>query len=403
MRRLPLLLALVLILSGCRSTPPQPTAEANPGEPRVRVRLQSGVSSVKLTADAPPLLATADHPTPRPVVLPEADATLTLAGGRWRLNGVEVGTGDLALFPAAVGTLQIGGKPYRGHLVFVPADANSFDVVNHVDLDGYLKGVVAEELLKTWDPAAYRAQTVAARTYALYEIQSRPPDGRAWDVYDDTRSQVYGGLDAETDKSIDAVERTSGLVLAYGPAGGEKIFKAYFSACCGGVTASAHDVFDDADIPPLSAQSVGTLCAASPTFTWPDVKIDKPELTRRLRAWGRGMGAMAPVDHIDVAAKVLGRPVGFEVVDAKGTRYRLKSDELRTAVNAAAPKGGPTLRSGFCTPVASADAITFTAGHGWGHGVGLCQWGTEARAEQGMAYEAILAAAYPQSKLVRAY
>ena len=395
------LLLLAMLLTGCRSTPAEKPEEAV-GVPLVRVRLMSGVKSVQLAADGPPTISTSDQPAARQVVLPGREATVTLAGGEWQLNGRAVGHGTMTLAPAGVGQLSVGGKPYRGFYVFEPADDSKFDVVNHVSLENYLDGVVAKEMPPGWQPQAYRAQAVAARTYALYEIQSRPPGDRSWDVSDTTASQVYGGIDGETDDAIDAVQNTAGLVLAYGPAGDEKIFKTYFSSCCGGVTASAQDVFDGPDIPPLAAQAVGDLCSISPVYSWPDVKLAKPELTRRLRAWGRGLDKMAPVDRIEVVKRTLGRPVGFVVIDAKGGRFPLKSDEFRTAVNASADRG-PTLRSGFCTPVAGADAITFTDGHGWGHGVGLCQWCAQARAEKGMSFDAILAKTYPQSKLVRAY
>ena len=401
MRCLPLL-TFALLFAGCNASPTPIATVENAGVPLVRVRLLSGVSAVKLAAARPPLLSTTDHPAPRSVVLSGDAATLTRAGGQWRLNGRPVGTGAMTLAPASPGDLTVGGKPYRGFYVFQPTDGETFDVVNHVGLEDYLAGVVPMEMPADWNPQAYRAQAVAARTYALYDIQSRPPSARTWDVYDDTRSQVYGGLGAESDKSRAAVADTAGVVLAYGPAGREKIFKAYFSSCCGGVTAAADEVFDETPIPPLSAQATGDLCAASPVHDWPTVTIPKAELTRRLRASGKGMGKMAAVDHIDVARRDLGRPVNFVVVDAAGETYPLKSDAFRTAVNASAD-GGPTLRSGFCTPVASADAIAFTDGHGWGHGVGLCQWGAQARAEQGAPWDQILAKAYPQSTLVRAY
>ena len=92
--------------------------------------------------------------------------------------------------------------------------------MNHVGLEDYLAGVVPMEMPADWNPQAYRAQAVAARTYALYDIQSRPPSARSWDVYDDTRSQVYGGLGAESDKSRAAVADTAGVVARLRAGGG---------------------------------------------------------------------------------------------------------------------------------------------------------------------------------------
>src|SRR4029453_17087778 len=97
---------------------------------------------------------------------------------------------------------------------FVPGGNGSFDVVNDVDIDGYLKSVVSKELLRHWHDEAYRAQAIVARTYALYEVAGSEGRGR-WDLNDDVRSQVYGGITAESAKSRDAVDATAGVVLAH--------------------------------------------------------------------------------------------------------------------------------------------------------------------------------------------
>ena len=90
------------------------------------------------------------------------------------------------------------------------------------------------------------------------------------------------------------------------------------------------------------------------------------------------------------------------LTDARGARYSLTSEEARWACNADA-NGGPTLLSGFFKPVNEPDAIRFVDGHGFGHGVGLCQWCTSALSDRGMAHEDIVRHAYPNAVLVRAY
>ena len=420
-----LLAVAALLPTGCQS--PTPTQSVDrPGTPQVRVRLLGGATSVTIapaSADAPPPgvagitpalydpAAAADLPpdagdTPvRPIVgMPTTGATLRRSGGAWRLNGVPVGgVGGLAVLPAADGSVLLNGKAYRGAYWCLPAAGDTFDVVNVLGVDAYLKGVIAEELFKDWHPQAYRAQAVAARTYALHQIASRPADRRGrFDVYADTRSQAYGGLAGETAKSVEAVDATAGLVLAHGPAGDEKVFPAYYSACCGGVVAAGSDVFDLPPTPPLSAQSVGDLCAASPTFRWPAVRLTKADLANRLRKFGPNMGKMAAIERVEVeSANRFGRPVRYAVTDARGDRYPIDADRFRTAVNRGAP--GRTLPSGWFAPQTDAAGVTFADGRGFGHGVGLCQYCTQARAAGGMRYEDVLARAYPRSVLVRAY
>ena len=96
-----------------------------------------------------------------------------------------------------------------------------------------------------------------------------------------------------------------------------------------------------------------------------------------------------------------GRPVRFTVTDTNGTKYSLTGEELRWAVNTDAPKDG-TLFSSFIEPADQGAQIKFT-GHGFGHGVGMCQWCAQTRALQGMRHETIVLQAYPGSQLVRAY
>ena len=197
------------------------------------------------------------------------------------------------------------------------------------------------------------------------------------------------------------------MVVAYGDTGRERIFKAYFSSCCGGISQSATDAFGDDYIPPLGDQNVQSLCSASTKFNWGPVVVRKDELTRRFRIFGarreRPEKAMAAVSRIDIqGVNRWGRPTRFIVTDAKGARYSWNSEEIRWAVNTDATKD-TTLPSGFFKVINDQDQVRFVEGHGFGHGVGMCQWCSEARAELGMRHEDIVLAAFQKARLVRAY
>lgn len=361
-----------------------------------------------LSANEPPLVRSAATPDGQRMAFPAGIAVpVGLSGnGGWRIGNITYGSGELTIQPAQVGSVSINGQAYRGNYRLVPVAGGKFDVVNDVHIDDYLKSVVSKELLWNWHEEAYRAQAIVARTYALYEWRTAGT-GRHWDLYPDQRSQVYGGLSAETSKSREAVDYTRGIVVAYGPPGQERIFKAYFSSCCGGVSQSAADAFGDSYVEPLSDQSVNSLCNASPRFNWGPVIVGKDELTRRFRAWGARKGRpekdMAPVSRIDIqATNRWGRPTRFLVTDARGTRYSCTGEELRWAVNTQAQEGS-TLYSSFCKIINSPDSVHFVEGHGWGHGVGLCQWCAQRRAELGMRHEDIVLAAFQKAVLVHAY
>jgi stage II sporulation protein D len=362
-----------------------------------------------ISASEPPTVRTVSDPRPKRLEFPRGTGVpLVLSAGTWQVGDVSLGSGVLTLQPASDGSFHINGQSYRGEYRFVPVEAGKFDVVNHVDIDGYLKSVVSRELLRNWLDETYKAQAIAARTYALYVARTEGV-GRYWDVWPDTRSQVYGGMSAETWRSRNAVEATAGVVLAYGPEGQERIFKAYFSACCGGVSQSAADAFFDPFIEPLSDQNVGSLCNASPRFNWGPVEVRRDELTRRFRLFGqrrnRAEKDMADVVRIETqATNRHGRPIRFTITDAKGNRYSLNGEEMRWAINTDATPHS-SVNSSFFKVLndPDSDTIRFFDGHGWGHAVGLCQWCAQRRAELGTAHEDILMLSYPNAKLMRAY
>ena len=298
------------------------------------------------------------------------------------------------------------GHAFRGHYRFLPKANGKFDVINDVDVDGYLMGVLAEELLKNWHDEAYRAQAIVARTYALYEAGSATSAAR-YDLFADTHSQMYTGIDGETSKSRSAVEATRGMVVAYGPPGQERIFKAYYSSCCGGVSQTAASAFDEPNVDTLIDRNVGQRCSASSKFSWPTIVISKAEITRRLRAWGASVNApekdIADVVRVDVGtANEFGRPSSFYITDVRGMRYRLCSEDFRHAMNTDTGSS-PKLPSTFCRPVNDATSVRFTDGHGLGHGVGMCQWCAEAQAAAGVSHEQIVIDAFPKSVIVRVF
>ena len=376
------------------------------GGPIVRVRLLQDQRQVTLTATRSPTLFP-NSPRAQKLDLPTAAAIpVRMTETGWRVGNEAIdNAGELTLQGDGDGSLAVNGVAYRGRYRFVPVASGNgqFDVVNDVDIDGYLKGVLSRELLANWHEEAYRAQAIVARTYALYQWATIGGRG-TFDVNDDVRSQVYGGMKAETAQSRAAVKATAGVVLAHPTPEGNKIFKAYFSSCCGGITQSAADAFNEPDIPPLSARYVGPLCSVSPHFNWGPVALSKSDLTRRLRTWGQGRGHplkdMADLVAIDVwRPNQYGRPTRFLVTDARGTQYAMAAEEMRWAVNT----GGVVLKSAFFKPINEVDSVRFAEGHGYGHGVGMCQWCAEIQAEDGVRGETIVLRSFPGSKLVRAY
>jgi stage II sporulation protein D len=406
---LSILLLSLFAPAGCRwgGGPSRASLE---GVPVMRVRLITGANEVAVGAMQPAMFRSSGDRQARRLSFPESSTvTVSCAGGQWRVGNVSLPAGELEVVPEVDGTIEIAGRRYHGSYRFVPAGdgGGKFDVVNHVDIESYLQGVLPRELFKDWDEQAYRAQAVVARTYALYERQAERSADRHWDVFADTRSQVYGGIKDETGKGNEAVEATRGIVVAYGPAGGERIFKAYFSACCGGIGQNVTDTMGGNYIPPLGDKNVGALCAISPRYSWAPVTVSKPELTRRVRGWGatrnHPVQRLQALDRLDVAyVNRFGRPVKFMIADANGQQYLLGSEETRWAANYDRGEQ-PQIWSSFFKPVNYPGEVVFSEGRGFGHGVGMCQWCAQSLALQGVPAEDIVRFSYPSAVLVRAY
>ena len=136
-----------------------------------------------------------------------------LDGARWRTWRTLTGNGAFAASGDPVSLVTPSGvKAYRGRLTAVPLSGGRV-TVNTVRLESYLRGVVPLEMPALWSPAAVRSQSVAARTYAAYERAH--PRSSAFDVYDTTASQVYGGVDAEHSASDAAIRATRRQVLEH--------------------------------------------------------------------------------------------------------------------------------------------------------------------------------------------
>jgi stage II sporulation protein D len=139
----------------------------------------------------------------------------------------------------------LGGKgEYRGVLELRPSPSGGLNAINAVQIDDYVRGVVAAEMPSRFPPEALRAQAVAARSYALAETLS---GGEGYNLYDDTRSQVYGGVGAETAASDQATFETSRQVVVYDG----KIATTYFYSTSGGHTENVENVFGGDKVPYL--------------------------------------------------------------------------------------------------------------------------------------------------------
>jgi stage II sporulation protein D len=173
---------------------------------------------------------------------------------------------------AGAGVINIGGLGrYRGALETVVNESGELNVVNALALEQYVKGVIPNESPPSWPMAELKAQAVISRSFAL----TGGVEGDGYDLYSDTRSQVYKGLESEYTTSDEAAEQTAGQVLMYEG----QIAETLFSACSGGKTESMKNVFGTA-VPYLVGvpDPYDELC---PLHEW-TLKFSGPEISEKL-------------------------------------------------------------------------------------------------------------------------
>lgn len=277
-------------------------------------------------------------------------------------------------------TIALDGHRFRGTFA-ITAEAEGIRVINHLPPEQYLYGVVPGEMSPGWPKETLMAQAVAARTYALY-VQSKSRD-KAFDVISTTSSQVYGGYDAEAERSNSAVDLTRGQVITHKG----KLIVAYFHSNSGGHTEDAKNVWS-ADLPYLKG-SPDRFSAQKPGSTW-DYVINYKDLSDRLNRYGMDVGNILALEPIGKTRS--GRISGFKVISDKGS-YELKSNAFRLKMGATA------LRSTLLGIETDRSGIRIK-GKGYGHGVGMSQWGARQMAEEGFGYQDILKHYYRDVEIV---
>lgn len=199
---------------------------------------------------------------------------------------------------AGPGTVTIAGYgTYRGALETVPTEsqAGSLNVVNVLTVDNYVKGVIPNESPPSWPMAELKAQAVASRSFAL----TAGVGGNGFDLYADTRSQVYKGLESEYTSSNEAADQTRGQVLMYGG----HIAETLFSACSGGHTESIQNVFGGPAIPYLQGvpDPYDYYC---PLHEW-TLKFSGPEISAKLGTYLKGRLKKVVITETGVSPRII--------------------------------------------------------------------------------------------------
>jgi stage II sporulation protein D len=239
--------------------------------------------------------------------------------------------GSLALGPglqppltfSATQPLTVDGRGYHGKLT-VSSDGKQLTVVNTVGLEQYLKGVVPAEMPSKWPPEALKAQAVAARSYALANLAK----AKAYDLYGDTRDQVYGGIAAESPQASAAVDATRAQVVLYGG----KVANTLFFSTSGGRTVSA---LESIGVPvPYLVSVDDPYDVLSPYHDWGPQLFDAGQVAKQLKLPG-------PVADVRTVDGPSGRVKSLSLVSADDSTVTVTGNQVRTVLG---------LRSSWFTP-----------------------------------------------------
>lgn len=278
--------------------------------------------------------------------------------------------GAVSIAPSDNGYVYIGDRWYRGSTLVVPTD-KGLTAINNVDLEQYLYSVIGSEMSSRWPIEALKAQAVAARTYAIYKRENER--NALYDVSNTQASQVYKGLVSESTSTQAAVKATTGQVLTYN----NRLILSVFHACSGGHTENVEDVWSET-LPYLRGvqdfDADVSQCQWARSFTG-------EELSQKISGVGN-------VVSITPTLSAYGSIKSMKFVGDRGTR-ELKGQAVRNALG---------LRSTRFTITAEPTGLRFD-GRGWGHGLGMSQWGAYKLAGRGINYKQILGHYYRGTKL----
>lgn len=272
------------------------------------------------------------------------------------------------------GEFSLNGEIYSGNLM-IYADGKQFSYINFVPLDEYLVSVVAHEMSPAWPLDALKAQAVVARTYVVQKMGEARD--KLYDIGNTTKDQVYSGRVKNDENVRLAVKETRAQIIKYKG----DIATVFFHSSCGGETASAAEVWHE-DIPYLKNKRCSF--KDSPEYNW-EVLFSKKDLEKKL--------GINELDNVTVKARTESKRAKSIELTRRGVENEITAEEFRKRL------GPEKVKSTLFGLKLKGDQLIIK-GHGYGHGVGLCQWCAKIMAEkQSVKYRGIIRYFFPGTNI----
>ncbi|MCR5176325.1 MAG: SpoIID/LytB domain-containing protein [Anaerovibrio sp.] len=396
----------------------------------IKVGLASGMASASISSvDGMHIYGTSDgrqHGDFRSNIV----ANLSVEGNSILVNGKNSGVSELLFVPVekfSGGRIKYNKNEYRGQIL-VSIVGGKLLIVNKISVEDYIKGVLPSEMSPAWNMEALKAQAVAARTYTFYMKNQKAHLGDGYDLCDSTHCQVYDGLSNESKTTSDAVDATKGMVMTYQ---GKPIYAPYH-ASSGGSTENSEDVWGN-NLPYL--RSVKDDDSKSPYHNW-SVRFKAAQVQKLLSAAGKNIGQLKSISMVPVGKSIngvldSGRASGVKFVGSgqtvvltgqqvrqifglKSTYFVVRTERMAklppdnnkkntSHKNTGTIDAAPAAMTGTKLKVENTSVDIIFDGHGFGHGLGMSQYGAKAMADAGKKYEDILHHYYTDIEIYKMY
>lgn len=297
-----------------------------------------------------------------------------------KING-QLWQGDSFLFipmDSRYSSLFVDGKTLRGILeIVIFKEEGEASFINYVDETLYLTSVLSYEVKSSWPKEFLKAQAIISRTY-LYRKMEQFKE-RSYHVVATTFDQLYGGLALGFNRIEQAVKETSSLILTYQ----HQISEVFFHSTCGGQTEEVHNVWQSAS--PYSQSVKCTYCQSSPYYTW-ESKVSGEKLAQCLK----GGGCVQRIEVLEHSPHLRNKKVCIYYTDhsyesMSGSHFRMKV--------------GPSVVKSTWFNWTQKGGYFYLKGRGWGHGVGMCQYGAYELATKRYQFRDILKYYYPLCRI----
>ncbi len=305
-------------------------------------------------------------------------------------GGIEVGSrfyaGSHIRISTDHGYFKINkNREYRDHLHIVRDQSGKLMVINEIDIENYIKGVLPWEANPEWSQEVLKAHAVISRTYALFRSLDKQKD--LYFLESDVMSQVYKGKSTEKVNTSMAVDATRGEVLTFKG----NIFPAFFHSCCGGHTTRAENVWRIERNQVLEGTPC-PYCVGTKHYHWQN-SVSLKEIESKIAARGY---TMSPISNIEFRDYDDSGRAKFAVIDHEKGVLKLMANDFRVFV-------GPEVIRSTKAKLSLQGGEIRIEGFGWGHGVGFCQWGAKNMSDFGKTYKEITEFYYPGSSYKKMY